>query len=276
MRLFYLLLVCSLLLDSRVIAQTASPNGSPFPSNRGRVPGGNTPAPKGSASKLSPEEQKAKVEEAIALLQERIGEATDKVMNRIINQERDLRIRFNYFQKPERLNPNNFGSKEEIQPWIKLTDELRQSRDLAAKFYGNASEDLERELIAQRIAPPMADALRREIISSFPWDEIAKKNELLNTYITDHRQLLDFFDQNWATWNKEKPYFSEPKAESNYEKLCGEITGTGKQIEELYVKINIAPAGGAPATAAPTPKRPGTGGAPATAAPSPKNPGAGG
>jgi len=245
-----------------MIAQTASPNGSPFPTNRGRVPGVNTstPTPRGSASKLSPEEQKAKVGEAVADLQERIGEATDKVMNRIIDQEKDLRIRFSYFQKPERLNPNNFGSKEEIQPWIKLADELQQCRDLTAKLYGNASEDLERGLIAQRITPPMADALRREIISSFPWDEIAKKNELFNTYITDQRQLLDFFDQNWATWNKEKPYFSEAKAESNYEKLCGEITGTGKQIEELYTKLSIAPPGEAPATAAPAPKKPGTGG----------------
>jgi hypothetical protein len=260
MRLFYLLLVCSLLLDSRVIAQTASPNGSPFPTNRGRVPGGNTPAPKGSASKLSPDEQKARAEEAIGLLKERIGEATDKVMSRIINQEKDLQIRFSYFQKPERLDPNNFGSKEELQPWIKLTDELQQSRDLTAKLYGNASEDLERELIAQRIAPPMADALRREIISSFPWEEIAKKNDLLNTYITDHRQLLGFFDQNWATWNKQRPFFSEAKAEADYEKLCGEITATGKQIEELYTKMNVAPAGEAPATATPSPKKHGAGG----------------
>jgi hypothetical protein len=256
MRLFYLVLVCSLLLDSRVIAQIASPNGSPSATNRGRLPGRTSPTPNGSASKLSPEEQKARVAEAIADLKERIAMATDKIMSRIINQEKDLRIRFSYFQKPERLNPNSFSSKEEIQPWIKLTDELQQSRDLSAKLYGNASEDLERELIAQRISPPIADGVRREIISSFPWDEIVKKNELFNTYITDHRQLLDFFDQNWATWKTEKPYFSEEKAESNYEKLCGQITSTGKQIEELYKKINIAPAGEAPATAPPTPKTP--------------------
>jgi hypothetical protein len=260
MRLFYLVLVCSVLLDSRVIAQTAPPSGSPSVTNRGGLPGHNAPTPKGSASKLSPEEQKAKIQEAVALLKERIGVATDIVMHRIMNQEKDLRIRFNYFQKPERLNPNNFGSQEEIQPWIKLTDELQHSRDLTAKLYGDASEDLERELIAQRIAPAMADAVRREIINSFPWDEIAKKNDLFNTYITDHRQLLNFFDQNWATWNKEKPYFSEAKAESDYEKLCGEITGTGKQIEELYTKINVAPASEKPATAAPTPKKPGAGG----------------
>jgi len=237
MRLLYLVLVSLLFLNSHTIAQTVSPLSSPPVTNRGRLPG--TPAPRATPTKESAAEQKQRYEDAVAVLEERVGEASDKVMAKIIDQEKDLRMRFNYFQKPERLNPNSFATREEIQPWLKLTDELQQSRDLMAKLYGNASEDLDSALIAQRIAPAVADQIRRELISSFPWDEIAKKDDLLNTYIADHRQLLTLFDQNWAAWKPDKPYFSEAKTESDYEKLCDQITGTGKQIEALYEKMNI-------------------------------------
>jgi len=179
------------------------------------------------------------MEEAVALLKDRIAEASNKVMSKIIGQEKDLRMRFGYFQKPERFDPNSFASKAEIQDWEKLADQLQQSRDLAAKLYGNASEDLETALVGERLTPALAQTIRKEIISSFPWDEISKKDDLLTTYVGYHRQLLAFFDQNWKTWNSTKPFFSDQNTESNYEKLRDEITSTGKEIETIYTKMNF-------------------------------------
>ena len=238
MRLFYLLSVSLILLSSWAAAQTATPSNTPTPSV-GIRKGPDPNETKGTPTKESAAEQRAKYEQTINALKLRIGVATDKVMAKIINQEKDLRMRMGYFQKPERLDPNSFGSQDEIKQWMGLTDQLQESRDLVAKLYGNASEDLETALIAEHLAPAIAEPIRKELINSFPWEEISKKNELFNTYVEDHRQLLTFLDQHWQAWNATKPYFSDQKLEAEYEKLCEQITSTGKQIEALYTKINF-------------------------------------
>ena len=198
-----------------------------------------TPAPKGSPSKEAIAEQKARYEEMMATLKDRIAEASDKVMTKIIGQEKDLRMRLGYFEKPERVDPNNFSKKDEIQDWQKLVDQLQESRDQTAKLYGDASENLETELVHDRIAPDLAQAIRKEIISTFPWDDISKKDDLVTTYVGYHRELLTLFDQNWKTWNSSKPFFSDQKTEANYEKLCQQITSTGKEIETIYARDNF-------------------------------------
>jgi len=163
-----------------------------------------TPAQKGPPTA----EQKARYAEMMATLKDRIADASDKVMTKIIGQEKDLRMRLGYFEKPERFDPNNFSKKDEIQDWQKLADQLQQSRDETAKLYGNASENLETALVNdERIAPDLAQAIRKEIISTFPWDDIAKKDDLVTTYVGYHRQLLTLFDQNWRTWNSTKPFW---------------------------------------------------------------------
>ena len=148
-------------------------------------------------------------------------------------------MRLSYFQRQDRLDPNSFATKEEIQNWQKLVDQFQASRDKTAKVYGDASENLEAALLEEKIAPALATAIRKEIISTFPWDDIVKKNDLLTTYVGYHRQLLSFFDQNWRTWNSAKPYFADQKIEADYEKLCQEITSAGKEIDTLYKKDNF-------------------------------------
>ena len=198
-----------------------------------------TPAQKGSPSKEALAEQKARYEEMVATLKDRIAEASDKVMDKIIGQEKDLRMRLGYFEKPERVDPNNFSNKDEIEDWQKLAKQLQESRDATAKLYGDASENLETALVNEKIAPDLAQAIRKEIISTFPWDDISKKDDLLTTYVGYHRDLLNLFDQNWKTWNSTKPFFRDQKTEADYEKLCQQITSTGKEIETIYARDNF-------------------------------------
>ena len=235
MRYFLLILAGSILLSNYALSQTPllSPGARRGPS---ATP---TPAQKGSPSKESAEERKARFEEAVATLKDRIGDATDKVMTKIIGQEKDLQMRLGYFQKPERFDPNNFSNKDEIPSWQKLADELQQSRDQTAKLYGDASENLEAALLNERIAPVLAQAIRKEIINTFPWDDIVKKDDLVTTYVGYHRQLLTLFDQNWKTWNSTKPFFTDQKTEADYEKLCSQISSTGKEIEAIYKRDNF-------------------------------------
>lgn len=235
MRYFLLILAGSILLSNYALSQTPllSPGARRGPS---ATP---TPGQKGSPSKESAEERKARFEEAIATLKDRIGDASDKVMGKILGQEKDLRMRLGYFQKPERFDPNNFSNKDEIQSWQKLADQLQQSRDETAKLYGDASENLETALVNEKIAPVLAQAIRKEIINTFPWDDIVKKDDLVTTYVGYHRQLLTLFDQNWKTWNSTKPFFTDQKTEADYEKLCSQISSTGKEIEAIYSRNNF-------------------------------------
>jgi hypothetical protein len=235
MRFSLLILAGSILLSNYALSQTPllSPGARRSPSP---TP---TPAQKGSPSKESAEERKARFAEAMATLKDRIGDASDKVMTKIIGQEKDLRMRLGYFQKPERFDPNNFSNKDEIQSWQKSANELQQSRDQMAKLYGDASENLETALVNERIAPVLAQAIRKEIINTFPWDDIVKKDDLVTTYVGYHRQLLTLFDQNWKTWNSTKPFFTDQKTETDYEKLCQQITSTGKEIETIYARNNF-------------------------------------
>ena len=238
MRFHSFILAGFVLLATQGFAQTPllSP---PLPGARRSVSPNPSAAQKPSASKETEAERKARFQELTAVLKDRIAEASDKVMSKIIDQEKDLRMRLSYFERQNRLDPNNFATKEEIQNWQKLVDQFQESRDKTAKLYGDASENLEAALLDEKIAPALATAIRKEIISTFPWDDIVKKDDLLTTYVGYHRQLLSFFDQNWKTWNSAKPYFADQKTEADYEKLCQQITSAGKEIDTLYKKDNF-------------------------------------
>jgi hypothetical protein len=210
-----------------------------LPGARRSVSPNTSAAQKPSASNETEAEKKARFQELTAMLKDRIAEATDSVMTKIIDKEKDLRMRLGYFERPERFDPNSFASKEEIQNWQKLVDQFQESRDQTAKLYGDASESLEAALLNEKIAPALATAIRKEIIGTFPWDDIVKKDDLLTTYVGYHRQLLTFFDQNWKTWKPAKPYFADQKAQADYDKLCQQITSTGKEIDTIYKRDNF-------------------------------------
>jgi hypothetical protein len=162
-------------------------------------------------------------------------------MVRITNQEKDVRNRFAYFQKPERLDPNSFATKEEIDPWRNLLDEFQQSKDLAAKLYLNADADLDNALTNQHLTRKLVDPVRKQLISTFPWESINKRNQLLQNYIDEHRSLLAFFATNWGTWSKGpetgKPVFADPKIAATYQGIRDKVAALGKQVESLNAKI---------------------------------------
>jgi hypothetical protein len=225
------------LIASITFGQNVTPGSSP-PGPKAR--GSASTVPNGSPSPNASFSQKT-YEEGVQMLKERIGAASETVMVRITNQEKDVRNRFAYFQKPERLDPNSFATKEEIDPWRKLLDEFKQSRDLAVKLYLNADQDLDNALTNQRLTRKIADPVRKELISTFPWESINKRNQLLENYIDEHRSLLDFFTANWGTWSKGpeagQPVFSDPKLAATYQGIRDKVAGLGKQIAELNAKI---------------------------------------
>ena len=235
----YLFIVAGLVsLGTQGFAQTPLLSPS-LPGARRSVSPSPSPVQKGSPSNETAAERKARTDELMATLKDRVAVATDKVMSKIVDQEKDLRMRLAYFEKQDRVDPNNFASKEELQNWQKLADQFQQSRDQTAKLYGDASENLEAALVQVKIAPALASAIRKEIINTFPWDDIVKKDDLLATYVGYHRQLLTFFDQNWKTWNSSKPFFADQKIEADYEKLCQKITSTGNEIDTIYKRDNF-------------------------------------
>ena len=222
---------------SIAFGQTPSPNSSaPGP----RAHPSATTAPNGSASPSATFNQKS-YEEAVQVLKERIGTASETVMGRITNQEKDVRNRFAYFQKPERMDPNSFATKEEIDPWRTLLDEFKTSKDLAAKLYLDADADLDNALTNQHLTRKIVDPVRKQLISTFPWESINKRNQLLQNYIDEHRVLLDFFAANWGTWSKSsevgKPAFSDKKLAATYQGIRDKIAGLDKQITDLNAKI---------------------------------------
>jgi hypothetical protein len=227
----------ALLAPPIVRGQTQTPSSSP-PGPKARP--STTISPSGSASPSASFSQKS-YEEAVQALKARIGAASESVMVRITNQEKDVRNRFAYFQKPERLDPNSFATKEEIDPWRTLLDEFKQSKDLAAKLYLNADADLDNALTNQHLTRKIVDPIRKELISTFPWESINRRNQLLQNYIDEHRSLLDFFANNWGTWRKGaeagKPVFSDQKLAATYQGIRDKVAALGKQITDLNAKI---------------------------------------
>jgi hypothetical protein len=222
---------------SVTLGQTKTPASSPSGS-KPRSSASITPT--GSASPSGSPSQK-EYKEAVEILKQRIGAASDAVMIRIANQEQDVRSRFAYFEKPERLDPNSFAAKEEIDPWRNLLDEFKKSRDLAAKLYLDADQALDNALTTQHLARNVADPIRKELIATFPWESINRRNQLLQDYIDEHRVLLDFYEKNWGAWTKGnesgKAVFADPKLAATYQGIRDKVTALGKEIQDLNSKI---------------------------------------
>ena len=202
-------------------------------------------APKGAAQPTSPaaspNPSDPTYQTDFAAVQERVGIASGEVMNRIVSAENQLYIRFSYFKKPERLDPNSFATKDEVAPWEKSLDELKNREAALDRLYANADADLQTALIAQKIPAPYAEQIKKQLLKSFPWDAIQKKQVLMRDYIDDHGELLAFFDKNWGTWKKGseplKPVFDNPNVGASYAKLRDKIISTGKQIEEQFAAL---------------------------------------
>ena len=77
---------------------------------------------------------------------ERLTKAADKVLNRIQSEESDLYLRVSYFEKPSRLDPNSYASKDEVAQWQGMLQQLKEKHDLVAQLYADVGKNLEAQL----------------------------------------------------------------------------------------------------------------------------------
>jgi hypothetical protein len=229
---FNLLLVTG--FASSLLAQSA-PSKAPLPEP------GATQKGAAAATTPSPNLNNPAYQREFAAIQDRVGKASGQVMSRIVQAENELYIRFSYFKKPERLDPNSFATKDEVASWVKSLDELKAHEVALDRLYSNADSDLQNALVAQQIPSVYADQIKKQLLKSFPWDTIHKKQLLMQDYIADHGELLALYDKNWGAWKKGnqplKPVFDNPGVGASYAKLRDKILSTGKQLEEQFTAL---------------------------------------
>jgi hypothetical protein len=197
-----------------------------------------TPAAKPGPSNGKPQFTDAQMQEMLSKLKDRIGHAADQVIGRIQKVESDLRIKFAYLRKPDRLDPNTYGSKDEIAQWRESVQQLKENEELLERLYANADPDLGNALTQQKINQGIAEQIKNELLKSFPWSTIKKKNELMREFIAEHDELLTFYDKNWGTWKPGPetgtPTFDDRQLAAAYQTLKEKINATGLQIEDQY------------------------------------------
>src|SRR6266852_6028696 len=110
---------------------------------------------------------------------ERLTNAADKVLNRIQNEENDLYLRVNYFEKPDRLNPNSYGSKDEVAQWQGILQQLKEKQDLVTQLYADVGKNLEAEFRAAGGSDEVVARFKKFIMDGFPWTTIEKKKSLI-------------------------------------------------------------------------------------------------
>jgi len=209
--------------------QTASP--TPQPKANPDNPALRTPRkPSGSAS---PEAQQINPQ---AL--ERLTKAAHKVLNRIQSEENDLYLRVNYFEKPDRLNPNSYASKDEVAQWQGILQQLKEKHDLVAQLYADVGKNLEAEFRTVGGNEEIVARFKKFIMDGFPWATIEKKKSLIADFIDEQAKLLSFYDKNWGSWKRSsdsnKPEFTSASTANSYNKLRDQIVSTSAEIEKQY------------------------------------------
>ena len=178
------------------------------------------------------------MQEMVEKLRERIGKAADEVMGRIRKEETDLHIRFSYLTKPERLDPTTYASKDDVAQWRQSLQQFKEKADALAKLYENADLDLGNALLQQRINQAIAEQIEKELVQSFPWDVIKKKNQLTQEFVSEFGALLTFYDDNWGSWKAGSaagvPSFNDPKLASTFKSLKDQVSAVGAQVEDEY------------------------------------------
>jgi hypothetical protein len=201
-----------------------------------------TPAPKSAPGGGAPKYTDQQMQEMISKLQDRIQKATDAVIGRIQKEESAVRLKFSYFRKAERLDPNTYESKEDITSWRTSLQQLKVEENGLDKLYADAELDLGNALVQQRINQSIADQIKNELLRSYPWSVIKKKSGLMRDFIAEHDELLTFYDTNWGAWkpgsDAGSATFADAKLAATFQDLKDRINSTGEQIEEQY-KIMI-------------------------------------
>jgi hypothetical protein len=196
-------------------------------------PGGK-PGPSAGQPKFTDEQ----MQEIVSKLRDRIGNAANQVFGRIQKAESDLRISFTYLRKPDRLDPSTYASKDDIAQWRTSIEQTKEKENLLEKLYANADEDLGNALTQQKINQAIAEQIKNELLKTFPWSTIKKRNELMRDYMAEHDELLTFYEKNWGSWKRGPatgtPVFDDKQLAATYRELAEKINATGLQIEDQY------------------------------------------
>jgi hypothetical protein len=197
-----------------------------------------TPSPHPSQSPKFTQQQ---MQEMVAKLQERIGKAADQVMGRIRTEEGNIYRSFSSFRKPERLNPATYTSKDDVNEWMQSLQQLKGKEENLQKLYANADPDLANALLEQRINQAIAEQIKKELLQTFPWDVIKRKDQLMKEFISQVGELLEFYNKNWGLWKADPTShtttFDDPKLASGFQYLKDKINATGLQIEDQYKEM---------------------------------------
>jgi hypothetical protein len=173
---------------------------------------------------------------------ERLTKAADKVLNRIQSEENDLYLRVSYFEKPERLNPNSYASKEELGQWQTLLQQLKEKHELVSQLYTNVGKDLETELRNAGGGEQIVARFKKFIMDGFPWATIEKKRTLIADLADEEAKLLMFYEKNWGSWTSRadanKPEFTSASAANIYKRLRDQILTTSEEIEKEYKEMS--------------------------------------
>ena len=178
------------------------------------------------------------MQEMIGKLQDRIKKAADSVIGRIQKEEAGVHLKFSYFRKPERLDPNTYGSKEDVVAWRDSLQKLKDQENGLDKLYADAEQDLGNALVQQRVNQSIADQIKNELLKTFPWAVIKRKSSLMREFIAEHDELLTFYDKNWGSWQPASegraPIFADPKVAATFQALKDKTNATGALIEDQY------------------------------------------
>lgn len=173
---------------------------------------------------------------------ERLTKAADKVLNRIQSEESDLYLRVSYFEKPSRLDPNSYGSKDEVAQWQGMLQQLKEKHDLVTQLYADVGKNLEAQLLNTSASGEAAAQFKKYILDGFPWETIEKKNNLLTDFIDEQSKLLLFYEKNWGSWTRgsepNKPEFTSASAANIYKRLRDQILKTSEELEKEYKAIS--------------------------------------
>jgi hypothetical protein len=190
-----------------------------------------------SAATTIPEEPQINPQEL-----ERLTKAADKVLNRIQTEENDLYLRVNYFGKPERLNPNSYGSKEEVSQWEGILEQLKAKLEIVSQLYVDVGKNLDTELRTAGGSEEIVAKFKKFIMDGFPWATIEKKRTLITDFIDEQAKLLTFYAKNWGSWNGKgdanNPEFTSASAANIYKRLRDQIVNTSEEIEKQYKEMS--------------------------------------
>jgi hypothetical protein len=215
----------------------AQPTASPTPQSKVNPDNPALRTPGKSAGSATPEEPQLNPQEL-----ERLTKAADKVLNQIQGEENDLYLRVNYFEKPDRLNPNSYGSKDEVAQWQGILQQLKEKQDLVTQLYADVGKNLEAEFRAAGGSDEVVARFKKFIMDGFPWTTIEKKKSLIADFVDEQAKLLSFYEKHWGSWNSSsdpsKPEFTSASAANIYKKLRDQIVSTSEEIEKQYKEMS--------------------------------------